>query len=468
MYYVFYDTETTGANVRFDQVLQFAAILTDENFNEIETLDIRCRISPHVIPSVDALLVTGVTPEMLENAEMSAFEMACYLNNKMKEWAPAVFIGYNTIKFDEEIMRSYFWQNLLEPYITSTKGSLRADLLPVLRTAHTIDPTLFTISENENGNPSFKLDRLAPLNGFSEHNAHDALGDVRATIYMAKLIRDKRPDIWENMYELADPKKAARITEQSRMFTLLSYYGSPIVHQVTRLSAQPSNPKQICCFDLKHDPKPFLDMPADKLKEEMTKPDNPFQRIRTNAMPTIFETDTLELEPTDPTERDVLIDRLNLIHEHPSFKDNIADAMEQKASEWGDSPYIEDKIYDGFPSWDDKNKMTSFHQTNDWTQRLQIALSFDDSRIKSLALRLVFLNAPDVLPDRVRHSMAKSVIEDRLLTTEDVPWTTLPAALKSLEGREKTPEIDDIESWIIDKIQDLEERLEEIKEVEKQ
>jgi len=34
--YLFYDTETTGLNKSFDQVLQFAAIRTDLDLNEIE------------------------------------------------------------------------------------------------------------------------------------------------------------------------------------------------------------------------------------------------------------------------------------------------------------------------------------------------------------------------------------------------------------------------------------------------
>ena len=34
-YYVFYDLETTGINPAFDQILQFAAVRTDLDFNEI-------------------------------------------------------------------------------------------------------------------------------------------------------------------------------------------------------------------------------------------------------------------------------------------------------------------------------------------------------------------------------------------------------------------------------------------------
>ena len=37
-YYVFYDLETTGMNPAFDQILQFAAVKTDLDLNEIERI----------------------------------------------------------------------------------------------------------------------------------------------------------------------------------------------------------------------------------------------------------------------------------------------------------------------------------------------------------------------------------------------------------------------------------------------
>ena len=53
--FVFYDFETTGTSPAYDQPLQFAAIATDENFKSLETIDIRCRVAPHIIPSPYAL-----------------------------------------------------------------------------------------------------------------------------------------------------------------------------------------------------------------------------------------------------------------------------------------------------------------------------------------------------------------------------------------------------------------------------
>ena len=52
---VFLDVETTGTNTTFDQILQFAAILTDHDLKEIERFEIRSRLLPHIVPSPGAI-----------------------------------------------------------------------------------------------------------------------------------------------------------------------------------------------------------------------------------------------------------------------------------------------------------------------------------------------------------------------------------------------------------------------------
>jgi exonuclease I len=49
--FAFYEFETTGTSPAFDQSLQFAAILTDDDFNEIERVNLRCRLAPHCLTS---------------------------------------------------------------------------------------------------------------------------------------------------------------------------------------------------------------------------------------------------------------------------------------------------------------------------------------------------------------------------------------------------------------------------------
>ena len=47
--YVFYDVETSGLSPEFDQIFQFAAVVTNYDFNEIDTVDIRVKRRPHIV-----------------------------------------------------------------------------------------------------------------------------------------------------------------------------------------------------------------------------------------------------------------------------------------------------------------------------------------------------------------------------------------------------------------------------------
>jgi exodeoxyribonuclease-1 len=55
MTFVIYDTETTGTNTAFDQILQFGAIKTDCELNELDRFKIRCRLLPYVVPAPGAM-----------------------------------------------------------------------------------------------------------------------------------------------------------------------------------------------------------------------------------------------------------------------------------------------------------------------------------------------------------------------------------------------------------------------------
>ena len=65
MTFVFYDTETSGINRSFDQILQFAAILVDDKLHEVDQFEIRCRLSPQIVPSISALRTNRITIHQL-------------------------------------------------------------------------------------------------------------------------------------------------------------------------------------------------------------------------------------------------------------------------------------------------------------------------------------------------------------------------------------------------------------------
>ena len=140
MNYVFYDLETTGRSAAWDQIIQVAAILTDSNLKIIDKYENKCRINSWCIPHPEAVLVNKISINTLLTSNLSHYQLMLNIRNKFLEWSPAIFIGYNSIKFDEEFLRNSFFKSLLDPYITIKNENYRFDLLDSVRSTNFFYP----------------------------------------------------------------------------------------------------------------------------------------------------------------------------------------------------------------------------------------------------------------------------------------------------------------------------------------
>ena len=148
MGFVFYDTETTGTEPAFDQILQFAAIHTDFTFRELDRFEIRCRLLPHVVPSPGAMRVTRLPVERLTDAGLpSHYAMVCAIRKKLLAWSPTLFLGYNSIGFDEHILRQAFYKTLHPPYLTNSTGNTRSDAMRIVQAASLFAPGVLTLPQ---------------------------------------------------------------------------------------------------------------------------------------------------------------------------------------------------------------------------------------------------------------------------------------------------------------------------------
>lgn len=458
-HFVIYDTETSGANPTFDQILQAAAILCDGAFAEQDSLDIRAQILPYIVPSPKALEVTGVRPHRLNDQEAyTPFAFARRLHAVFQRWSPAIYLGYNTVKFDEEIVREAFFQNLLFPYVTNSRGSKRADLLIMMRALSAIQPEIFEIPLNAEGKQSFRLEHIAPANGFKDMDAHDALGDVRATAFMAKLCQERAPEAWEHLLQLADPKGCDEIIARGELY-LTTHFGVSETHHCAVLGACPSNAKQVGVFDLSCDPTPYLDRSPEQLAEAMKTDFRILRTLKTNQQPVIFAPDS-HLAPavTGKTDADgnvqpvsapaIRAQRLQMIQDHPNFKMKVAEALQIRANSFSDRTQDtrvkqpEELIYDGFPGRNDKSRQDAFLNTEDWVERWAIANAFEDQRLKRLARRVVLSECPQVIPGDQLAKIRAAMARERVLAEDPddaLPWLTLPKA------RQRLDEVDDPE-----------------------
>lgn len=148
-----------------------------------------------------ALTVTRVPMErLLDPALPTHYQMICEIAERLCGWRPAILVGWNSLDFDEALLRQALYQCLHPPYFTNTDGNCRADLMKLAQALTLLQPGVLQIPTAANGKPTFRLELLAPANGFNNFNAHDALADVEATVHVARIIRDAAGDIWSKMF----------------------------------------------------------------------------------------------------------------------------------------------------------------------------------------------------------------------------------------------------------------------------
>lgn len=216
------------------------------------------------MPSPDALLVTGVTPAMLEDQPLSHLEMMAQIARIIVDCKPAMLIGYNTIRFDDEVLRQSFYQTLLPPYLAAMTGHGGPDVLTMLRAVVMLEPSAVAIPRDDAGKPIFKLDDVCRANSItlSEDDAHDALADVRATRDLFALLLDRAPSTMATMLGYARKPGPLALLEPGEPVIL---GGTSHLTPVLPMISSPTNPAARVCIDLGQDPAGFIDLSAPEL-----------------------------------------------------------------------------------------------------------------------------------------------------------------------------------------------------------
>jgi exodeoxyribonuclease-1 len=435
MSFVFYDTETTGISTDFDQILQFAAIKTDAELNEIDRIEMRCRLLPHVVPHPAALKITGMSISQVTDGGLpSHYEMVRAVRAKLLDWSPAIFIGYNSMNFDEQLLRQALFRTLHEPYLTNTGGNCRADVLPLVQVASQFAPDCLSIPTNDKGKPVFKLDQLAPMNGFSHENAHDALADVEATIHLARCVKQRAPDCWERFIQFSSKAGVAAFIAQESSFVLTEFYfNKPYHFVVAPIGSDPENPAAQLCIDLKHDLDWVASLSDNALATWINASPKPIRKIKTNTAPSLAPILGVPTEFLGSLSTDRIAGAARRILLDQNLRRRLVAAAMASRREFEVSPHVEEQIYTSFIPSCDKVRMDSFHQAA-WQDRVPIVAAIEDARLRYYGYRMIYERHPELLEASIqnfyhRHDRA------RLMNTADkLKWNSLPVALAAIDG----------------------------------
>jgi exodeoxyribonuclease-1 len=433
--FVVYDLETTGLLKNFDQIVQFAAIQTDVDLNEISRAEFRCRLLPHILPSPAALEITSATISGLTNPEsLSFYEMSCRIAELFSRWTPTVFLGFNSIRFDEEFIRQALFQCLHWPFATNTNGNSRADVLNLCRAASALDSTSIRFLRNSNGRASFRLVDLASANGIAISKSHNAMADAEATLGLCKIVSQRVPDLWSNFLRFSQKAAAAEFLEHEKVFVRYDYFrGEERIDVLAFIGVNDERPNIHYCLDLNQDLEVLQNLADDELLERLKREPWPVRRIKVNTAPLLFSLSDVLPEHLNGFDHAQLNAKAQMIFQNQVLVDRLMRAARKSEFLYEKSPHVERQIYDPpFFSAEDRSRMQLFHSVN-WQDRVKIVSEFDDERLRRLGRRLIFYECPELLPEKARKGIERQIAERLLNNSEPLTWLTIPQVIGQLD-----------------------------------
>lgn len=273
--FFWHDYETFGVDPVHDRPAQFAGVRTDLDFNIIgDPLLLYCRPADDYLPDPQACLITGITPQHATKAGVCEAEFIAAIQAAFSQPETCV-VGYNSLRFDDEVTRHTLFRNLRDPYAREwQQGNSRWDIIDMVRLTYALRPEGIEWPCRDDGSVSFKLESLTAANGITHEAAHDAMSDVYATIALARLIKTRQPRLFD--YVLANKGKAAaramlNVRAMKPVLHVSSRYPAALgaCALVAPLADHPDNPNAVIVFDLRQDPTELIHASVEDIQRRL-------------------------------------------------------------------------------------------------------------------------------------------------------------------------------------------------------
>lgn len=359
-----------------------------------EPVNILVKISDDALPSPQAINVTGITPQQTLRDGISEAEFCKYITEEI--FTPGTCaVGYNTVRFDDEFMRATLWRNFYDPYEWEWKdGRSRWDMLDVVRMTRALRPEGINWPFRPDGKPTNRLELLTKENSLSHEHAHDALSDVYATIAVAKMIKEKQPDLFQFLYQNRGKKDVAKyvnLLNPTPFVYASGRYSNEFNKTTVAFPIAPSRNGNILVYDLRYNLEDILD------KESFYPV---VKELCLNKCPAVAPLSVLTKKDgwqKIGLTKEKVQKNLEILAKHPDFIEKMR-ILDEERPEFPEAPEPEQALYDGFLNDRDRVKVEAVRNA-DKNKLADFHPEFDDARLPELLLHYKGRNFPETLSE---------------------------------------------------------------------
>ncbi|MBQ0745646.1 MAG: exodeoxyribonuclease I [Marinobacter sp.] len=463
--FYWHDYETFGVDPVHDRPSQFAGVRTDADLNIIEEpLVIYCKPTDDYLPSPEACLITGITPQKAMEEGLPETKFIAQINDAFSQPGTCV-VGYNNLRFDDEVTRHTLYRNLRDPYAREWQnGNSRWDIIDMVRLTYALRPEGINWPRKEDGSPSFKLEALTTANGIAHEAAHDAMSDVEATLAVAKLIREKQPKLFDFVLKNKDKHSARTMLDTAAMkpvFHISAKYPATrgCCAMVAPLVDHPTNKNLVIVYDLREDPSELINATPEQIRERVFTSQAqlgdtkrfPLKSVQLNKCPVLAPANMLttlsaerlaELELNGETLRA----NLALLRKAPGLPGRIAEAFDKPHE--GNLTDPDEQLYaGGFISPADRSELNRVLQTPP-EALVEETFNFKDERLQELLFRYRARNYPDSLTSEEAERWEE--FRSQRLMAPKKGWLSLEAFGLELQRLASDPELSSQKQQILE------------------
>lgn len=463
MTFYFYDLETSGVNPRQDRIMQFGGQRTDMDLKPIGKADnVLIKLSDDILPEPDAVLIHGITPQKAKAEGLSEAEFAKYLTTNVS-MSDTIVVGFNNIRFDDEFIRYLLWRSFHDAYEWQWKNNCsRWDLLDVARMTRALRPSGIKWPFAPDGKPTVRLELLASINKLTHEGVHDALGDVKASIAVARLIKNKQPKLFDYLLSLRNKNQVEMLVDKNQPVLYTSgRYPNEFEKTTVAIKVVPHpQGRGMLMYDLRTDPNEFINLSPAELAARWSArgedvPYFPVKLLSYNRSPAVAPLSVLDNDSASRLEIDkaVIAKNLSQLHAAKDFGANLLAALEivfpkRQPELVIDEQQVDNQLYDGFVNDADRIKM-SVVRAAEPSELTNLQKGFADDRLKALLPLYKARNFPSSLSAK-EQSWWRSFKAKRLLSGDEAGLAA--RYFKRLEELAKQKRLTKAQKYLLDEL----------------